>query len=127
MEQLYLVKDDNNPWIKQDFYLFEGEGRFKRITKNKFYSKMEIGVPVKEYLESEFIELLPFAQRIGIVLKRFRLRKNLSQEEVAIMIGKKTGEYISRVENGVMNMQIDLLAKILKVLDLDLRIYEKEK
>lgn len=57
-----------------------------------------------------------FLQEVGARVKEARLRKHLSQAQLADLLGL-TPPYISNIETGKQNMSITALAKISDVLE----------
>ena len=53
------------------------------------------------------------AFRIGVIIKEARLSSNLTQEELANRIGTKKS-YISRIERGLCDLQVDTLIRIIE-------------
>ena len=56
---------------------------------------------------------------IGTAIKIERIVKNLSQSAISIELGHKTDNYVSRIENGHINLTIKLLYKIADALKVD--------
>jgi transcriptional regulator with XRE-family HTH domain len=59
---------------------------------------------------------LIFRKQIGANIRRFRLKKDLSQEKLA-EIASLSNEYISRVERGIDNISVDSLYRIGEALE----------
>lgn len=58
----------------------------------------------------------PTAKRhIGNLIKQQRIKKNLSQQDLAVMIGVDR-QYIWNIENGRVNISLDYLDNIIKEL-----------
>lgn len=62
---------------------------------------------------------------IGIKVKQARIRKGLSQMDLAFDLGLDQN-YISKIENGKVNISIESLYKICYYLDCYINIFEKE-
>ena len=59
-----------------------------------------------------------YRQQVGENIKRFRLKRGLSQTELAQAIGKKSPAYMAFIEKGQRNININdllLLSAVLKV------------
>lgn len=74
--------------------------------KNKVYG--EIGTPRRDELERDFESF-----KIGLLLKKAREEKQMTQSELAELIDKKR-EYISRVENNSSNITLKTLFDIVE-------------
>lgn len=74
--------------------------------KDKVYG--EKGTNRREKLDSEFKSL-----SIGLMLREARENKNLTQEQLGILIDKKRS-YISRIENDAGNITIKTLFEIVE-------------
>lgn len=52
----------------------------------------------------------------GLVMRRIRLNKGLSQERLAEMLNMETNAYISRLENGRKQPTLEMVCKISRAL-----------
>lgn len=89
--------------------------------KNKYLG--EIGTPDRDSYEQELrIELL--AEEI----KRLRKERNLTQEELGKIIGVQRAQ-ISKLENGLSNVTIGTVSKLVSALkaEINFSIYKKEE
>lgn len=77
-----------------------------REIKDDVYGKT--GTPRRDELERDFESF-----KIGLLLKKAREEKNLTQKELAEIIDKKR-EYISRVENNGSNITLKTLYDIVE-------------
>lgn len=69
--------------------------------------------------------LIHSPQELAIVIKNQRKKLNLSQAEVADLVGLKQ-KTISAIENNPENMRLSTLFKILSALRLDLKAWPKD-
>lgn len=60
-------------------------------------------------------------QMLGDRIRSLRERQGLTQGQLAAMIGNNTKQYISALEKGSKNATIDVLCRIAKALDVDVR------
>lgn len=67
------------------------------------------GTPEREKYEKELADLM-----IGCQIRNGRLKLDLTQEDLAMRIGKKR-EFISRIENDGSNLTIKTLREIVEV------------
>ena len=63
----------------------------------------------------------------GEKIKAMREQKQMSQEELALKVGKAGRTYIYRIENGLKNPSFPILEEIAKALDCELEINFKKK
>jgi ribosome-binding protein aMBF1 (putative translation factor) len=75
--------------------------------KDKHYGKR--GTEKREELEAGYENF-----KIGILLQEARLKKGLTQEELAVKSGT-TKSYISKIENDVKEVRISTLQKIVEI------------
>ena len=75
-------------------------------TKDKVYGKK--GTPRRDRLEREFEGI-----KIGLLLRKAREEKQLTQQQLGDMINKKR-TYISRVENDGSNLTLKTLYEIVE-------------
>lgn len=68
----------------------------------------EKGTPQRDKLDRDFEGI-----KIGLLLKKARVEKNLTQTELAVLIDKKR-EYISRIENNGSNINLKTLYEIVE-------------
>lgn len=61
-------------------------------------------------------------EAVGKRIKKLRILKKMSQEELALIIGCDRA-YISRVESGKQNITIDNLNEICNALDISLKFF----
>ena len=54
--------------------------------------------------------------KIGVLIQEARLKKGITQEELAVRIGTSKG-YISKIENNLRDIRISTLQKIIGALD----------
>ena len=59
-------------------------------------------------------------RRVGKQVQRLRMSRGLSQERLAESVGN-TGKHIGQIERGEVNVGIDILAGIARVLAVDMR------
>ena len=57
-------------------------------------------------------------KQFGIAVRKKRKELGLSQEDLGLRIGLDQG-YVSRIEQGQMNITLDTMEEICKVLDVD--------
>jgi len=74
--------------------------------KNRVYGKK--GTDRRDHLEREVESF-----KIGLLLKKARESKNLTQEQLGQIIDKKR-EYISRIENNGSNMTLSTLFEVVE-------------
>lgn len=74
--------------------------------KDRIYGKT--GTERRDEIERDFESF-----KIGLILKKAREEKQLTQSELAEFVGKK-GEYISRVENNGSNLTLKTLFDIVE-------------
>ena len=60
-------------------------------------------------------------ENIGLLLKKARLQKGLSQKAVALMIGLQQS-HLSKIENGLVDLQTSSLIQLSRALDLELML-----
>jgi HTH-type transcriptional regulator / antitoxin HipB len=77
--------------------------------KDKHYGKP--GTAAREQYELGFRK-----EVFGLLVKRLRERKNLTQDELAMRLGMDKS-YISRIENNQKQVRLDTFLKVLKALD----------
>ncbi len=64
---------------------------------------------------------IPISKELGSQLKKFREEKNLSQDEVAELMGISRTT-ISKIENGLWNFSVEKLQEYCKVLGVELQL-----
>lgn len=64
--------------------------------------------------------------QLGAVIQSERLRRNLTQQQLASMIGKRQ-KTISAIENGSEGTKLDTLLSVIATLDLDMQIVARRK
>ncbi|WZY36082.1 helix-turn-helix transcriptional regulator [Bacillus sp. FSL W8-1122] len=64
--------------------------------------------------------------RMGKKIRKLRLDKNLTQEELGEKIGGYANTYISQMESGKRKISIELLEKIAEVLSVDITYFFDE-
>ena len=74
--------------------------------KEKHYGKR--GAPKREILEAGYKNF-----KTGVLLQEARLRKGLTQEELANRVGT-TKSYISKIENDVKEVRLSTLQRIVE-------------
>ena len=74
--------------------------------KEKHYGKR--GTTKRDELEAGYENF-----KIGILLQQARIKKGLTQEELAIKVGTSPS-YISKIENNVQEVRISTLQKIIE-------------
>ena len=124
-QKIIEVTQDGNKYINICFYLEEASGNFTKIPAGKIEN-----YKTPEYLfiqmeESEFINSLeetPF--KYGLIIKKFRLKKGLTMDELADRIDT-TKALLSKVENG-KDFRINTWCRIVKVLDIKIAINAKD-
>lgn len=89
--------------MKQEFNM--GTKSWKNI-KDNVYGK--VGTERRDELERDFESF-----KIGLLLKKAREEKHLTQSELAELVDKKR-EYISRVENNGSNLTLKTLFDIVE-------------
>lgn len=63
-----------------------------------------------------------YLQKLGMRIRQFRLKQELTQDKLALMIGSSKGKaYISRIELGKSNISISVLHRIAMALDVKVR------
>ncbi|MEO8146641.1 MAG: helix-turn-helix domain-containing protein [Bacteroidia bacterium] len=67
------------------------------------------GTPKRERFEKGYEEF-----RLGALLQEARLEKGLTQEQLAVKVGK-TKSYISKIENNVKEVRFSTLQKIVEL------------
>lgn len=67
----------------------------------------------------------PIREELGLVLKRIRESKGMSQEALAEK-SKMHRSALGRIENGKFSVGIDLIYRIIEALDCEIDIKEKE-
>lgn len=82
-----------------------GTKSWKEIKDNVYGS---VGTPRRDELERDFESF-----KIGLLLKKAREEKRLTQSELAELVDKKR-EYISRVENNGSNVTLKTLFEIVE-------------
>lgn len=60
-------------------------------------------------------------KHIGALLKKFRLEKGLSQEALGLKVGFPQG-HLSKIENGLVDLQVSSLVELARTLDLELML-----
>lgn len=71
-------------------------------------------------------EIIELRQNIILQLTKARLEKGLSQEQLAELIGTKRSN-ICRIESGGQNLSVDLMIKISKALDKEIKLSFEER
>lgn len=79
-------------------------------TLDKFINEQygKVGTPKRDKFEEGYEEF-----KLGFLLQQARLRKDLTQEELAEKAGT-TKSYISKIENDVKEVRLSTLQKIVK-------------
>jgi transcriptional regulator with XRE-family HTH domain len=77
-----------------------------------------------EYIEAE--KKLRIKIDIANAILEARLKRNLSQADLAVKVGTKQAN-ISRIEAGISNPTIDLIGRIINALDLEINVSVSEK
>jgi len=75
--------------------------------KNEFYGKR--GTEKRDALEKDFEQF-----KLGVMIHEARLKKGLTQEQLATKSGT-TKSYISRIENNVKEVRFSTLQKIVEL------------
>ena len=57
---------------------------------------------------------------LGQSIRSCRKKKNITQKELALLVGTKQ-DYISKLENGMINITVDSLSDIASALKCDIR------
>ncbi|WP_186370743.1 helix-turn-helix domain-containing protein [Shouchella miscanthi] len=65
-------------------------------------------------------------EKIGAKLKELRLRKGVTQQEVADRIGGLTRNYISQMESGKRKISIEFLQKMADLFNVDITYFFEE-
>ena len=74
--------------------------------KNKYFG--EIGTPEREQFEKESENF-----RLGVMIQEARIKKGLTQEELAVKAGTSKA-YISKIENNKNEVRFSTLKKIVE-------------
>lgn len=64
--------------------------------------------------------------QLGAIVQSERLRRNMTQQELASLIGKQQ-KTISAIENGSTGTKLDTLLSVIAQLDLDLEIVPRAR
>lgn len=60
-------------------------------------------------------------QMVGMRIRALRRERDLTQGQLAAMIGNNSKQYIFAIENGDKNVTIDVLCRIAEALDVSVR------
>lgn len=58
---------------------------------------------------------------LGMRIREVREKRGLTQSQLALSIGNESKQYIFAIESGSKNVTIDVLCRIAKSLDVDVR------
>lgn len=75
--------------------------------KDKHYGK--VGTPKRDELEERYEDF-----KIGVLIHEARIKKGLTQEELAKKVGT-TKSYISKIENNIKEVRLSTLKKIIEL------------
>jgi ribosome-binding protein aMBF1 (putative translation factor) len=79
---------------------------FDQLLNNEYG---EIGTPTRDEFEKGFEEF-----KLGVLIQQARLKKGLTQEQLAQKCGTNKG-YISKVENNIKDVRLSTLQRIIEV------------
>lgn len=71
-------------------------------------------------------QIVRLPSQLGALIQSERLRKNMTQQQLASLIGKHQ-KTISAIENGNAGTKLDTLLSVIAVLDLDLQVMPRRK
>lgn len=75
--------------------------------KDKHYGK--VGTPKRDELEEGYQDF-----KIGVLIHEARIKKGMTQEELAKKVGT-TKSYISKIENNIKEVRLSTLKKIIEL------------
>ncbi len=67
-----------------------------------------------------------FKRSLGQAIRKIRRAKDISQENLAFLLGNRDQSYISQIENGKINFTVETLGRILDVLKISLKDLEEK-
>lgn len=71
-------------------------------------------------------QIVRLPSQLGAVIQSARLRRNMTQQQLASLIGKQQ-KTISAIENGSEGTKLDTLLSVIAMLDLDLQVVPRRK
>ncbi|QOV96653.1 MULTISPECIES: helix-turn-helix transcriptional regulator [unclassified Novosphingobium] len=71
-------------------------------------------------------QIVRLPRQLGAILQSERLRRNMTQQELASLVGKQQ-KTISAIENGSPGTKLDTLLSVIAQLDLELEIVPRAR